>query len=142
MKRYLQQDLNQGLNLFIAVITNILILYICYPYFTRHIVHTAPNTFFIILNSISIYLAFKTSTYKLFIPVKIIFIMMFAFSIAALSVWVLRINEYPYFFEVRELFFILLLPLGGFIWMKLYVVIPIITVIYIAIIFYLKGKIA
>jgi hypothetical protein len=67
MKRYLQQDLNQGLNLFIAVITNILILYICYPYFTRHIVHTAPNTFFIILNSISIYLAFKTSTYKLFI---------------------------------------------------------------------------
>lgn len=45
------------------------------------------------------------------------------------------------FFEVRELFFILLLPLGGFIWMKLYVVIPIITVIYIAIIFYLKGKI-
>lgn len=98
MKRYLQQDLNQGLNLFIAVITNILILYICYPYFTRHIVHTAPNTFFIILNSISIYLAFKTSTYKLFIPVKIIFIMMFAFSIAALSVWALRINEYPYFF--------------------------------------------
>ncbi len=139
MKFHIKQDLSIGLNLFFMAITNILILYICYSFFTRHIFHLNPNIFFIVLNVLSFYLAFKLSKYRIFIPIKITFIMIFSFYIAALCSWVLT-REYYQYLGAEDLLILIILPFLGFIWMKLYIIIPLIIAIYTFMIFILNRK--
>ncbi len=131
MKIYSKLDLSVKFNILLTLLSNILVIYFTYSFFTRHVVHTSPKLFFILLILLSIIFAYKGAKRRIFIPVKITVILMLSFTISATIVWCITKGYDPYFFEMWTLYSILLSFPMGFVWMKLYIVIPIVTMVYL-----------
>lgn len=133
MKFFSEIDSSKKINLILTIMCNILVFLFSYSFFTRHIVHTHPRLFFIFLFIFSILFFNFWYKIKIFIPVKICVIMLFSFFMSMLMVCLFTPEYRDNFFEKDTILLLFFSFFGGFLWMKLYIVIPILSVVYLII---------
>lgn len=133
-------DQNIKLNMVFAILSYLLVCFFSYKFFTRHIAHQHPQLLFLLLFIFSIFIAYKLSRLKLFIPIKAMITMVISFTISLIIVSFLTKEYWPYMFSLNTVYSMVFTPIGSIEWLKLYFVFPILVSFYLVILFLLKLK--
>lgn len=133
-------DQNIKLNMVFAILSYLLVWFFSYKFFTRHIAHQHPQLLFLLLFIFSIFIAYKLSRLKLFIPIKAMITMVISFTISLIIVSFLTKEYWPYMFSLNTVYSMVFTPIGSIEWLKLYFVFPILVSFYLVILFLLKLK--
>lgn len=121
-------------------LTYFLVWYLSQGYFSRHIVHKAPLLFWILLLLFALLFSYKLTRFKLYIPFKNILSIVPAFIVSVLIV-LLVVEPLDHLFNSSLLFLLLISPLAGFAVMKLHLILPMIILVYVITIFFLRYRV-